>query len=571
MSATDAAVPTPAEPALYDRRWWALAVLCLSLLIVFVGNSSLNVAIPTLSRDLHATESQLQWVVAIYSLVFAGLLFTTGALGDRFGRKGALQAGLFLFLFGAILATVSTEMWQLIGSRAVMGAAGALIMPSTLSIIINIFPVHERPKAIAIWASITGAAGALGPVASGYLLGHFWYGSVFLINVPIIVVALVAGKFLVPKSRDPEEASLDPIGAFLSIVGIVALVYGLIEAPDKGWGERGHADRARDRGGRPGVVRGVGTAHRRAHARHALLPQPGVQHGDGWHDPRVRVHVRRDVPHLAVLPARVRLHGADGRAAPVADRAHHAGGRAVHAAAQRPIRRAPHRVLRDAEHRRPASRCSRCSRRTRRMPTSWCCVVPLTAGIALSMSPMTASIMMAVPARRAGAGSAMNDATPRARRGTRDRGVGQHRRVQVREQDRAVPPRAAARPTSPPPARRSRARTALPTTLPRPAQNVLTAAADHAFVGGIHLAVTVGSILATHQRGHRLPVPAALDGRRKVRCAARSSRSRTRLSSGSPGCHHSLPTTAMTPNVRREPAGGTMTGDLAALRGSDCG
>ena len=126
-------------------------------------------------------------------------------------------------------------MWQLIGSRAVMGAAGALIMPSTLSIIINIFPAHERPKAIAIWASITGAAGALGPVASGYLLGHFWYGSVFLINVPIIIVALVAGKFFVPKSRDPEEASLDPIGALLSIVGIVALVYGLIEAPDKGW------------------------------------------------------------------------------------------------------------------------------------------------------------------------------------------------------------------------------------------------------------------------------------------------------------------------------------------------
>ena len=111
-------------------------------------------------------------------------------------------------------------------------------MPSTLSIIINIFPAHERPKAIAIWASVTGAAGALGPVASGFLLGHFWFGSVFLINVPIIVVALVAGKFLVPKSRDPEEASFDPIGAVLSIVGIVALVYGLIEAPDKGWGAR---------------------------------------------------------------------------------------------------------------------------------------------------------------------------------------------------------------------------------------------------------------------------------------------------------------------------------------------
>src|SRR5947199_764405 len=113
----------------FDRRWWTLAVLCLSLLIVFVGNSSLNVAIPTLSRDLHATESQLQWVVAVYSLVFAGLLFSTGALGDRFGRKGALQLGLVLFLVGAAFASESTAMWQIITCRAVMGAAGALIMP----------------------------------------------------------------------------------------------------------------------------------------------------------------------------------------------------------------------------------------------------------------------------------------------------------------------------------------------------------------------------------------------------------------------------------------------------------
>src|SRR6266436_453005 len=177
------------DQRLHDRRWWTLAVLCLSLLIVFVGNSSLNVAIPTLSRELHATESQLQWVVASYSLVFAGLLFSTGALGDRFGRKGALQLGLLLFLIGAVLASESMGMGQLIACRAIMGVAGALIMPSTLSIIINIFPGHERPKAIAIWASVTGAAGALGPVASGFLLGHFGFGSIFLINVPVIAIA----------------------------------------------------------------------------------------------------------------------------------------------------------------------------------------------------------------------------------------------------------------------------------------------------------------------------------------------------------------------------------------------
>ena len=232
-----ATIPLSAEVdrAHYDRRWWALVVLCLSLLIVFGGNSTLNVALPTLSRDLGATESQLQWVVASYSLVFAGLLFTTGALGDRYGRKGALQLGLLLFLVGAGLASLSNSMGQLIACRCVMGAAGALIMPATLSILVNTFPPHERPKAIAIWASVTGAAGALGPVASGYLLGHFWYGSIFLVNVPIIAIALVGGAYLVQTSRDPEQGKLDPLGAVLSIIGIVSLVYGLIQAPSNGW------------------------------------------------------------------------------------------------------------------------------------------------------------------------------------------------------------------------------------------------------------------------------------------------------------------------------------------------
>ncbi len=218
------------------RRWWTLGVLCLSLLIVFVGNSSLNVAIPRLSSDLKATESQLQWVVASYSLVFAGLLFSTGALGDRFGRKGALQLGLVGFLVGASLASASTAMWQLIACRALMGAAAAFIMPSTLSILVNVFPPDERTRAIAIWAATTGAAGAIGPVASGFLLNHFWYGSVFLVNVPIVLVTLALGVFLVPTSRDPEEARLDPVGSVLSIIGISTLVYGLIEAPANGWG-----------------------------------------------------------------------------------------------------------------------------------------------------------------------------------------------------------------------------------------------------------------------------------------------------------------------------------------------
>ena len=223
------------EEQAYARRWWTLAVLCLSLLIVFGGNSTLNVALPTLSRDLGATESQLQWVVAIYSLVFAGLLFTSGALGDRFGRKGALQFGLATFFLASLFASQATDVTQIIACRAAMGVGAAFIMPATLSILVNVFPPHERAKAIAIWATTTGIAGSIGPVITGWVLGHFWFGSAFLVYLPVIAVAFVGGWFFVPKSRDPNESAIDPLGALLSIVGIAALVYGFIEAPDKGW------------------------------------------------------------------------------------------------------------------------------------------------------------------------------------------------------------------------------------------------------------------------------------------------------------------------------------------------
>ncbi|HEX5588527.1 MAG TPA: DHA2 family efflux MFS transporter permease subunit [Acidimicrobiia bacterium] len=223
------------DPKVHARRWWILGVLCLSLVIVFVGNTSLNVVIPTLSRDLGATDSQLQWIVAVYSLVFAGLLFTSGALGDRFGRKGAMQFGLVVFLVGTLAGALATSMAQLIATRALMGVGAAFIMPSTLSILVNVFNDDERERAIAIWASLVGAAAIIGSVASGWLIDHFWYGSVFLVNVPFVIAALILGFVLLPKSRDPEEAPLDPVGAVLSIIGITALVYGLIEGPDKGW------------------------------------------------------------------------------------------------------------------------------------------------------------------------------------------------------------------------------------------------------------------------------------------------------------------------------------------------
>ena len=223
------------EPSIYQRRWAILAVLCTSLMIIIIGNTSLNVAIPTLARELKAPTSSLQWMVDAYSLVFAGLLFTAGTIGDRFGRKGALQAGLGLFLVGAAVAARADSADVIILARAIMGVAAAFVMPSTLSILTNVFPAHERPKAIAIWAGIAGGGAAIGPIASGYLLEHFWWGAVFLVNVPVIVVALIAGAILVPSSKDPEEQPLDIPGALLSIVALVALVYGIIEGPSKGW------------------------------------------------------------------------------------------------------------------------------------------------------------------------------------------------------------------------------------------------------------------------------------------------------------------------------------------------
>jgi len=219
----------------YERRWWALIVLCASLLVIGLDNTVLNVALPTLVRDLSATASELQWIVDSYVLVFAGMLLTAGNLGDRFGRKRALTFGMLVFVAGSLLSAYSGTSGHLIASRALMGFGGAFIMPSTLSILTNIFPPNERGKAIAIWTATAGIAVPVGPVIGGWLLEHFWWGSVFLVNVPIIAIALIAGFFLIPESKDPEHSSLDPLGAVLSISGLGALLYGIIEAPNYGW------------------------------------------------------------------------------------------------------------------------------------------------------------------------------------------------------------------------------------------------------------------------------------------------------------------------------------------------
>jgi EmrB/QacA subfamily drug resistance transporter len=219
----------------FHRRWWILLVLCLSLLVIIVDNSILNVAIPTLVTELGATNSQLQWMVDSYTLVFAGLLLTAGSLGDRFGRKGALQLGMVVFGLGSLASALIETPTQLIGTRALMGIGGAFIMPATLSIITNVFPPEERGRAIGMWAAVAGVATALGPISGGFLIEHFYWGSIFLVNLPIVAVSLTAGATLIPTSRDPSKPAFDPIGAVLSIVGLVLLVFAIIEAPESGW------------------------------------------------------------------------------------------------------------------------------------------------------------------------------------------------------------------------------------------------------------------------------------------------------------------------------------------------
>ena len=219
----------------YRRRWWTLVVLSASLLIIIIDDSIINVAVPTLQRELGASATGLQWIVDAYIIVFAGLLLTMGALGDRFGRKRFLQIGLLVFAGASVLGAYAGSASQLILARALMGVGGALIMPSTLSVITNVFPRTERVKAIGIWTGVASLGIPLGPLVGGWLLDNFWWGSVFLLNVPIALAALAAGWVLVPESRHPAPPRPDLPGLVLSVVALTSLVYGIIQAPASGW------------------------------------------------------------------------------------------------------------------------------------------------------------------------------------------------------------------------------------------------------------------------------------------------------------------------------------------------
>jgi len=220
----------------HPKRWAILGIMSLSLIIVMLNNVTLNVALPELSTDLKADNTQLQWMLDAYALVFGGLLLTMGALGDRFGRKKALQLGLIIVGSASTwTAFNATTAEHVIGARAVMGIGAALVMPATLSIVITSFPREERGKAIGIWAAMAGIGAPIGLFVGGWAVEHYDWQMVFLINVPVIIIALIAGAFITPESKDPNESPLDLLGAFLSIAALSSLLYAIIEAPTHGW------------------------------------------------------------------------------------------------------------------------------------------------------------------------------------------------------------------------------------------------------------------------------------------------------------------------------------------------
>jgi EmrB/QacA subfamily drug resistance transporter len=219
-----------------NRRWWAAAALAISGVVIGIDGTVLTLALPTLANDLHASTAQLQWFVDAYLLVLGAMMLPAGLLGDRFGRKRLLLAALSLFGIGSLACAYASSAGQLIAARALLGLAAAFVLPLSLSVLPVLFDEDERQRALAIVAGSAIASYPLGPIVGGWLLTHFWWGSVFLINVPVIAVALFAVTFLMPESHSAARPRMDPVGVLLSTAGLVGLTYGMIEAGADGWG-----------------------------------------------------------------------------------------------------------------------------------------------------------------------------------------------------------------------------------------------------------------------------------------------------------------------------------------------
>ena len=402
--------PLHEDPLIHRRRWFLLGIMCLSLVMVVMAVAGLNVALPSMQRDLDATASALQWIIDSYALVFAALLLPAGALGDRFGRKQALMLGLVIFAVGAVVAGIGTTSAQVIAGRVITGTGAAFVMPATLSLIATIFPPEERRKAIAMWAGFAGAGGALGPIVSGALLERFWWGAAVLANVPVVLGVLVAVAVFSPTSRDPEATPLDPVGSVLSLAGLGALVFGIIEGPERGWTSSWVAGAFVV--AVLGLVAFVGWERR---ARHPMLPL------ELFRDRRMSVgsavvtaaffvmfglfflltlylqYVRGYSPlsaGLATLPMALMLVAVAPRSAALAERV----GTGPVMSAGFSLVAAGFAVLALVGTETP-------------YPVLAVALVLLGAGMSLTAAPATGSIMSAVPPAKAGVGSAVNDTT----------------------------------------------------------------------------------------------------------------------------------------------------------------
>jgi len=219
------------------RRWWILGSLAIGILAVGLDMTILNLALPILAMDLRASNAELQWFADAYNLVFAAALLPAGMLGDRLGRKKMLIIGLVLFGLSSLACAYADSAWQLIAGRAFLGLGAALLVPLSMSIIPILFAEEERSKAIAVWMMANAIGIPLGPVLGGFLLDHYAWGSVFVINIPLIVVALFAVAILLPESRSSEKHRMDRIGILLSSLGLVIVTYGVIEIGERGWGD----------------------------------------------------------------------------------------------------------------------------------------------------------------------------------------------------------------------------------------------------------------------------------------------------------------------------------------------
>jgi DHA2 family multidrug resistance protein-like MFS transporter len=223
------------EARIYRLRWRTLATISVSILVLVLDTTVMNLALPTIQRQLNATSSELMWMVTAYTMILGALMLTSGSLGDRIGRGKVLRVGLIVFGIASVGAFLSSTPVQLIVCRLFMGAGAALIMPNTLSTITNIFPEKERAKAIGIWAGLNGLGIVLGPIIGGFMVQHFNWNSIFFINIPVVIVALILGQFFVPDTRDDKPRKLDILGNLLSLAGLAMLIYGLNTGGSRGW------------------------------------------------------------------------------------------------------------------------------------------------------------------------------------------------------------------------------------------------------------------------------------------------------------------------------------------------